>query len=426
MTTESPLRNPEASRVLETAQHHFNSAAGRLNLPDSVRYRLLHPKESITLQLHPVLPCGRTLACAAYIVRHSDVLGPAKGGIRMNSRVTADSIAGLAMEMTWKTALIGVPFGGGKSGIACDPASITPEEKEVLIRSFARSARRHIGPEVYVPAPDMGTGEQEMGYIRDCVSHSEGVSITRGCFVTGKPVILGGIHGRREATGKGVVATLEAACRHLGIGLAGLRVAVQGFGNVGAVAAQELAKRGALVVAVADLTGGLHAKAGIDITALQAHVRDKGGLARFPGADGIDPQAIFEQDCDVLLPAASGSQIHAGNAGKIRARIIAEGANAPVTPEADAMLDEAGVFFVPDILCNAGGVFVSYLEYTQETQREQMTRKEVEERLQERMETAFAEVLAYSQSHAVPMRAAAMDIAVGHVVEGIRARGEHP
>lgn len=418
--------NPEASRVLETAEHHFLSAAERLNLPGPIRHRLLHPKEALTLQLHPVLPCGRTLACAAYIVRHSDVLGPAKGGIRMNAGVSADSITGLAMEMTWKTALIGVPFGGGKSGIACDPSTITAEEKEVLIRSFARSARRHIGPEVYVPAPDMGTGEREMGYIRDCFSHSEGVAITRGCFVTGKPVILGGIQGRREATGMGVVATLESACRHLGIGLAGLRVAVQGFGNVGAVAAQELEKRGALVVAVADLTGGLYAKVGLDLKTLQAHVCDTGGLSGFRGAEGIDPDAIFEQACDVLLPAASGSQIHAGNAGKIRARIIAEGANAPVTPEAEAMLTDAGVFFIPDILCNAGGVFVSYLEYAQETQREQMTLKEVEARLQERMDAAFAEVLTYSKAHVLPMRSAAMDIAVGHVAEGIRARGEHP
>lgn len=374
-----------------------------------------------------MLPGGKVLDCAAFIVRHSDILGPAKGGIRMAPGVSEDTVAGLAMKMTWKTALIGVPFGGGKSGIDCDPSSLTTEEKEVLIRAFARAAHRHIGPEVYVPAPDMGTGEREMGFIRDCVSHSEGVSITRGCFVTGKPVILGGIQGRREATGRGVVATLECACRHLGIELKGLRVAVQGFGNVGMVAALELHRRGALVVGVADLTGGLHAAGGIDdVPALREHFLRAGKLAGFAGADAIEPETIIELDCDVLLPAASGSTIHGGNAGKIRARIIAEGANAPVTPEADKLLTEAGVFFIPDILCNAGGVFVSYLEYTQETQREQMTRKEVEARLQERMESAFAEVLAHSNKHGVPMRAAAMEIAVSRVAEGINARGAHP
>jgi len=429
MTINSTLPAPEApdaSRALETARHHLAAAADRLGLPEPIRRRLMVPKEQITLQLHPALPCGKSLACTAYIARHSDVLGPAKGGIRMSPRVSADAIAGLAMEMTWKTALIGVPFGGGKSGIACDPALLTPDEKELLIRAFARSAHRHIGPEVYVPAPDMGTGEEDMGYIRDCVSHSEGVSITRGCFVTGKPVILGGIHGRREATGKGVVHTLAAACRHLGMEIPGLRVAVQGFGNVGAVAAQELAARGARIIAVADLSGGLLAEGGLDIPALQAHVRATGGLSGFAGAAALDPATIFEQDCDVVIPAASGSQIHTGNAGKIRARIVAEGANVPLTPEADAILNNAGTFIIPDILCNAGGVFVSYLEYAQETQREQMSLKEVEERLRERMESTFAEVLAYSIAHGLTMRAAAMDIAVGRVAEGIHARGAHP
>lgn len=417
---------PDTSQALETAQHHLAAAAGRLGLPGAIRRRLMVPKEQITLQLHPVLPCGKSLECTAYIVRHSDVLGPAKGGIRMSTRVSADSIAGLAMEMTWKTALIGVPFGGGKSGIACDPASLTSDEKEVLIRAFARAARRHIGPEVYVPAPDMGTGEEEMGYIRDCVSHSEGVSITRGCFVTGKPVILGGIQGRREATGRGVVHSLAAACRYLGMEVSGLRVAVQGFGNVGGVAAQELHALGARIVAIADLTGGLYAGGGIDISALQAHMRDTGGLNGFSGARAINPEAIFEQDCDAVIPAACGAQIHSGNAGKIHARIVAEGANMPLTPEADAILNAAGVIIIPDILCNAGGVFVSYLEYAQETQREQMTLKEVEERLRERIESTFAEVLAHSISRDLTMRAAAMDIAVGRVAEGIHARGAHP
>lgn len=414
------------SQTLLTALHHLDEAAARLGLDPALHRRLSYPKEQVALRLHPVLPSGKVISCPAYIVRHSDTLGPAKGGIRMAATVSMETVTGLAMEMTWKTALMGVPFGGGKSGIACDAASLTPEEKEVLIRSFARAARRHIGPELYVPAPDMGTGEVEMGYFRDCIAHSEGFSIPRGCFVTGKPVILGGIIGRREATGKGVVYSIAAACRDRGIPMSELEVAVQGFGNVGAVAAKELAAAGAKIVGIADLTGGLYCQDGIDIPALTAYVKSSGKLEGFPGAESMKADALFELDCDLIVPAASGSQIHAGNAGRVKAWMIAEGANAPLTPEADVMLNEKGVLIIPDILCNAGGVFVSYLEYTQETQREQMTRDEVETRLKERMDSVFEEVLQYARSRKINLRAAAMDIAVSRVASGILARGAHP
>jgi len=417
---------PVQDAVLRTSLHNFKAAAARLGLPEAIEHRLEHPKEKITLQLHPALPDGRVLDVQAYIVRHCDALGPAKGGIRMNAAVTMDMITGLAMEMTWKTALVGVPFGGGKSGIVCNPHSLSDDGKEILIRSFVRAGLRHIGPEIYVPAPDMGTGQKDMGFIRDCISYSDGVAIPRGCYVTGKPAILGGIRGRREATGRGVVATLESACRHLGRDLTHSTIAVQGFGNVGAVAAAELYRRGAKVIAVGDLTGGVYKASGVDIPALQEHVTRTGKLAGFVGAEELDPALIHAVGCDILIPAAAGSTIHAGNASEIKARIIAEGANAPVTPEADKILTEAGVFFIPDILCNAGGVFVSYLEYTQETQREQMDKSEVESRLQERMETTFHEVLAYSLEKNIPMREAAMDIAVRRVAEAITARGIHP
>ncbi|MFA7368478.1 MAG: Glu/Leu/Phe/Val dehydrogenase [Kiritimatiellales bacterium] len=429
MKKDAPVKSsahPEPAGILKTAQHNLRKAAERLHLAEPILQRLLRPKEQITMQLHPVLPSGRPLTTVAYIARHSDVLGPAKGGIRMTPDVSADEIAGLAMEMTWKTALIGVPFGGGKSGIACDPAVLTAEDKEVLIRAFARAAFRHIGPEVYVPAPDMGTGEKEMGYLRDCISHSEGVSIPRGCFVTGKPVILGGIHGRREATGKGVVYTLTSACRRLGIEIKGLRIAVQGFGNVGAVAAAQLAEMGARVIAVSDLTGGVFHADGLNIQTLLTHVQKTGGVADFPETQRLAPDNIFEVECDVLIPAAAGSQITAENARGIHARIIAEGANAPTTPEADHILNANGVFIIPDILCNAGGVFVSYLEYTQETQREQIPLAEVEARLKERMEQCFEEVFGYAHEHRLSMRAAAMDLAVGRVAAGIQARGAYP
>lgn len=417
---------PVQDAVLRTSLHNYRAAAGRLDLADAIARRLDRPKEKITLQLHPAMPDGRVLDVQAHIVRHCDALGPAKGGIRMDAAVTLDMITGLAMEMTWKTALVGVPFGGGKTGIVCNLNDLPSDGKEILLRSFVRAGLRHIGPEIYVPAPDMGTGQKDMGFIRDCISYSGGIAIPRGCFVTGKPVILGGIRGRREATGRGAVATLASACRHLGRDLAQSTVAVQGFGNVGSVAAGELYRRGAKVVAVGDLTGGVFKATGIDIPALQEHVMRTGKIAGFSGADEADPALLHETACDILLPAAAGSTIHAGNAAGIKARIIAEGANAPVTPEADKMLSEAGVFFIPDILCNAGGVFVSYLEYTQETQREQMDKSEVESRLQERMETTFHEVLAYSLEKSVPMREAAMDIAVQRVADAIIARGIHP
>lgn len=416
-------KTTDISGILKTAQYNFEQTAQRLDLPEHIRQRLMQIKEQVTLQLHLKLPSGRMLNTCAFIARHSDVLGPAKGGIRMTAEVSAEDIAGLAMEMTWKTALIGVPFGGGKSGIVCDAAALSLEDKEVLIRAFARAARRHIGPELYVPAPDMGTGEREMGYLRDCISHSDGVSIPRGCFVTGKPVLLGGIHGRREATGKGVVYTLASACRHLGIAMKGLRVAIQGFGNVGAIAAKQLVSMGAHVIAVADLTGAVFDAGGLNIETLLMYVQKTGGVAGFPETKTLSPDCIFEVECDVLIPAAAGSQITEKTVGKIRARMIAEGANAPTTPEADEVLNAAGVFVIPDILCNAGGVFVSYLEYTQETQREQMTSAVVEDRLQKRMDRCFEEVFDYAMKKKIPMRAAAMDIAVGRVAEGTRAHG---
>jgi glutamate dehydrogenase/leucine dehydrogenase len=362
----------------------------------------------------------------AFVVRYNDILGPAKGGIRMTATVDLDEVTGLAMEMTWKTSLIGVPFGGGKAGICYDPARLPPVEKETVIRAFTRGLHRHIGPEIYVPAPDMGTNERDMGHISDCIAYSSGTSITAGCFVTGKPVVLGGIVGRREATGRGVVSTVAAACERLNLRLPGLRAAVQGFGNVGSAAVQAIADAGATVVAVSDVRGGTFCKDGLDVRRLAEHDQATGGVSRFAGGTDVPRDEVLEADCDVLIPAAAGSVITEKNAERIRARIIAEGANAPVTPAADAILNGRQVFVIPDILCNAGGVFVSYLEYTQETQRDQMTRDEVERRLAERMQTTFQRVYERSQRTGETMRHAAMDIAVSRVVDGIIARGLLP
>ncbi len=415
------------NNILHTSLYNFNMSANRLDLDEAIFQKMLGPKEKIEISIDPVLSNGKVVNVKAFIVRHNDVLGPAKGGIRMASDICLDDITGLAMEMTWKTSLIGVPFGGGKSGINLDPMSLSPNDKEIIIRAFIRGARHCIGPEIYIPAPDMGTNEKDMAHIRDCISYSDGTSITKGCFVTGKPVILGGIVGRREATGKGVVYTTLSMCEKLGLDITKMRVAVQGFGKVGSVVAAEIAKCGAKLVAVADLSGGIVNSDGLDIDALLQHVNDTdNGVKGFKKATEIDREKVLEIDCDILIPAAAGSQITLKNVKKIKAKIIAEAANVPTTPEADGILNQRQIHVIPDILCNAGGVFVSYLEYTQETQREQMTIAQVEQRLSDRMRKRFSEVYNFAKEKGLTMREAAMDIAVRKVVEGVYARGLLP
>ncbi len=412
--------------ILQTALWNVQQTAQRLDLDENMTRQITEPAERIQSRVHPLMPDGRMLHAQVFVVRHNDVLGPAKGGIRMTAGVDLDEVTGLAMEMTWKTSLIGVPFGGGKAGIRIDPAHLQPVEKEILVRAFTRGVRRHLGPEIYVPAPDMGTNERDMGHIRDCISYSSGTSIPVGCFVTGKPVVLGGVVGRREATGRGVVSTIVAACERLNLQMAGLRVAVQGFGNVGSVAAQAIAERGASVVAVSDVNGATYCKDGLDVRRLAEHVQATGGVKGFAGGEDIARESVLEVECDVLIPAAGGSAITEENAGRIRAKVIAEGANAPLTPPADEILNGKDTFIIPDILCNAGGVFVSYLEYTQETQRDQMTRDEVERRLSERMQATFELVYDRAQRTRETMRHAAMDIAVSRVADGVIARGLLP
>lgn len=416
----------EKGSILKTALENYDRAAERLGLSDDIYWKIRDAEEVIELGITPLLPDGRMLQIRAFITRHSAILGPAKGGIRMTPTVTRDEVTGLAMEMTWKTSLIELPFGGGKAGIRHDAAALTATEKEIVMRSFTRGARRHIGPEIYVPAPDMGTNERDMGHIRDCISYSSGTAITNGCFVTGKPVILGGIVGRREATGKGVVYTLMAACTHLGIDPAGLRCVLQGFGNVGSVAALELQRIGAKVIAVVDLYGGVFKEDGLDVTSLAAHAAENGTVKGFGDADVLGASEIFDVPCDCFIPAAAGSQLDQTTASRLKARIVAEGANGPTTPDGDAVLEDRGILVIPDILCNAGGVFVSYLEYTQETQREQATMQEVEDRLRDRMTSKFDAVYEHATANGENLRQAAMDIAVARVAQGVLQRGLCP
>lgn len=414
-----------AGGMLEAALDNFYRAAQRCGFSDDLIHRLECPREIIQLRLNPMLEDQHAKPFSAFIVHHNRSLGPAKGGIRMTPDVTLADVQALAMEMTWKTALIGVPFGGGKSGIVADPAKLSVNDKESLMRAFTRSGLRHIGPELYVPAPDMGTNEGDMGHIRDCISYSSGSSIPKGCYVTGKPVILGGIPGRRAATGRGVALTIECALRRLGLAATHATAVVQGFGNVGSVAAEELHAMGLKVLAVSDLGGAIYNPAGLDIPALIRHIKSA-PLIEFKGAHVMDSAEMLELQCTVLVPAASGGQITGHNAGRLRTRILAEGANGPTTPEADHILAETPMLIIPDILCNAGGVFVSYLEYTQETQREQMSEEVVEERLARTMRTRFDEVWARAEASHSSMREAALEIALQRVADAINARGLLP
>jgi glutamate dehydrogenase (NAD(P)+) len=414
--------------ILDNALSNFDGAAQRLGdeFPPEIIQKVRAPKERIELTLSPRFEDGRVHVLRAFVVRHNDALGPAKGGIRMTPGVTLDDVTGLAMEMTWKCALIGVPFGGGKSGIIADARTLKAIDKETVIRSFARNARRHIGPQVYVPAPDMGTGEADMGHLRDTISFALGASITDGCYVTGKPVVLGGIPGRRQATGRGVIHCLMRVLAEQGREPWQTTAIVQGFGNVGAVAALTLAEQGVKVVGVSDIAGALYNPRGIDVAGLADHVQRHQSLEGFEGAEAVEGHKLLELPADVLLPCAAASQITHVNAGRIQAKVIVEGANSPTTPQADQVLHDRGVLVVPDILANAGGVYVSYLEYTQETQQEQMTESEVNDRLARRMYDRFNQVAAVAQERAMPLRDAAMTLALRTVCGAVMARGLLP
>jgi glutamate dehydrogenase (NAD(P)+) len=378
------------------------------------------------MRLSPQLKDQKLHTFSAFVVRHSDALGPCKGGIRMAPNVTLDDVSALAMEMTWKCALIGVPFGGGKSGIVADPQKMTLMDKETLVRSFTRNAHRHIHPLVYVPAPDMGTNERDMGHIKDTISYSQGYATTLGSYVTGKPVLLGGIPGRREATGRGVSITVAEAMAVLGKSIKGSKVIVQGFGNVGSIAAVSLAALGAVIVGISDADEAVYSATGLDVNRLVEHAKKAGSLKGCGQGEVVNHGKLLEMPCDVLVPAATGNQITSENAPRIKAIVIAEGANGPTTPEADDILEKKGVFSIPDILCNAGGVFVSYLEYTQETQAEQMTEADVLTRLDGRMRERFRLVHQTAVTRKMSMREAAMYMAVRTVCTAVVARGSLP
>ncbi|HKQ56632.1 MAG TPA: Glu/Leu/Phe/Val dehydrogenase [Candidatus Eisenbacteria bacterium] len=405
---------------LANAERQFDEAADRLNLPPGIREVIKRPRRTTIVSLPVPMDDGTLKVFTGYRVQHSIVRGPAKGGIRYHPDVTREEVEALAAWMTWKCAVVNIPFGGGKGGIVCDPGKMSKGELERLTRRYAADLSDLFGPESDVPAPDVNTNEQVMAWIVDTYSMHE--RRTEYAVVTGKPLDVGGSAGRREATGRGVLFCVLGACRHLGLSLNGARVAVQGFGNVGSVSANLMFRDGAKIVAASDVTGAVHDPKGLDIPALLAWVADHRGVKGFPGSQPLTT-SIIEYDCDILVPAALENVITHENADRVRARIIAEGANGPTTPDADGILRDKGVFVIPDILCNSGGVTVSYFEWVQNRMGFYWPEQEVNDRLEHTMVMAFDSVLAKSVEHKVDMRVAAFMVAIERVVKVIMLRG---
>lgn len=408
----------------QMAVGQFEIAAERLGLDRDVMARLIRPNRAFIVSVPTRMDDGSVQAFTGYRVQHNDVLGPFKGGIRYHPEVNLGEVSALAMWMTWKCALAGLPLGGAKGGVACDPTTLSRKELQNMTRRYTAELLNVIGPEVDIPAPDMGTNEQVMVWVMDTYSQHKGRMVPG--VVTGKPVEMGGTVGRREATGRGVVHLVEATARHLKVDLSRCTAVVQGFGNVGSVAATELANLGIKIIAVSDRTGGFYAKKGLPLDGVIQHVAKHLELAGCPYGEPISNAELLELQCDILVPAALGMQITATNAGRLECRILAEGANGPTTLEADEILRQKDIFILPDILTNAGGVIVSYFEWVQDLQNFFWTEKEVMEGLWRIMTRAFQEVLSMSEKERVDMRQAALMIGIGRVARALQWRGLYP
>jgi len=407
------------------AMQVFDSAADILELQDGVRKRAKFPERELTVNFPAKMRDGRIEMFTGYRVQHNTARGPAKGGIRYHPNVTIDEVRALASWMTWKCAVVGIPFGGGKGGVICNPKEMDDHELESMTRRFASELVNFIGPERDIPAPDVYTNPQVMAWIMDTYSMHRGYTVPG--VVTGKPLSIGGSQGRNEATGRGCVHVIAEAAKHLKMKLARCAAVVQGFGNAGSIAAQLLAsEHRTKIIAVNDSTGGVYNKKGLNLTALLKHKEKTGKVKGFSGAEAIDNEELLALPCDVLIPAALENAITAQNAAKIKARLIAEAANGPTTPEADQILHNNDVFLLPDILANAGGVTVSYFEWVQDNYSFFWKEKDVNKNLHEVMVKSWAEVLQTAQKRKVDMRRAAYVVAVARVAEAIRVRGIYP
>ena len=399
----------------------FDVAARMLDLDEGLTKYLRTPNREIVVHIPVALDNGELEVFDGYRVQHNIARGPCKGGIRFSPHVTLDEIRGLAAEMTWKCAVANIPFGGAKGGIVCDPAKLSQGELERITRRYTAEILDSIGPERDVPAPDMNTNEQTMAWIMD--TYSMHIRHTTTAVVTGKPVDLGGSHGRREATGRGCMIATDQALKRFGRKPEETRVIIQGFGNVGGQAARLMHETGYKIIGAADMFGGVLNARGLDIPALLAYMADTKTVQGFSGGESIDNLEILEQDCDVLLPAATESVITSRNAHKIKARILTEGANSPTSAPADDILFERGVFVIPDILANSGGVTVSYFEWVQDRQGYFWPESLVNERLEQIMVAAFDGVVHYGEKHKVNNRIAAYMLAIDRVAFSTRLRG---
>jgi len=417
-------RNTVKKNPFEMAQRQFDNAAKYLDLKEGIKAKLRVPKRELTVYFPVKMDDGSIQMFTGHRVQHSLARGPAKGGIRYHPDVTLDEVRALAMWMTWKCAVVNIPYGGAKGGVVCNPKEMSQRELERLTRRFTSEIIMLIGPESDIPAPDVNTNAQTMAWIMDTYSMTKGYSVP--AVVTGKPVEIGGSLGRREATGRGVMFTTREALKHLGIPIEGTRVVVQGFGNVGAIGAELLEEIGCTVIAVSDSRGGIYNPKGLNVKDVIRHKAETGTVVGYPGTDTVTNEELLELDCEVLVPAALENAITEKNADRIKARIIAEGANGPTTPEADEILFDKGAFVIPDILANAGGVTVSYFEWVQGLQNFFWSEEEVNKNLGKIMVKAFQDVLAISQKKKVNMRIAAYILAIDRVATATLLRGIYP
>ena len=412
----TPTRNP-----FEVAQRQFDIAAEMLELEDGIRLKLRVPRRALIVSVPFEMDDGSWQVVQGYRVQHDVSRGPAKGGIRFHPQVTLDEVKALAAWMTWKCAVVNLPYGGAKGGIEVDPKKLSNHELERMTRRYTNEIAIIIGPEKDIPAPDVYTDAQVMAWIMDTFTMRQGFASPG--VVTGKPISLGGSLGRREATARGCTYAIEEACKHLGKPLQGMTVAIQGYGNAGSIAHDLLHARGAKVIAVSDSKGGVTSSRGLDPKVVQAYKKDAGSVVGLPGADRIGNNELLELKVDILIPAALENQITEVNAPRIKPRIIAEAANGPTTPDADPILHENGVFLIPDILANAGGVTVSYFEWVQDLANYFWTEEEVNQKLETIMRRSFQDVAAIAEKHHTHNRTAAYMLGVGRVAEATRLRG---
>jgi len=412
-----------ADAPLATALEQFERAAEHLHLDADLRERLRVPEREWTAHFPVLMDDGATRIFTGYRVQHNLSRGPGKGGLRYHPAVDLDEVRALAMAMTWKCALLRLPFGGAKGGVACDPTLLSRGELERLTRRLTAEMVDVIGPERDVPSPDVGTDSQVMAWMMDTYSRLKGRAVPG--VVTGKPVALGGLEGRVDATGQGMAYCVQEAAKRVGLDLAYAGVAIQGFGNVGRAAARALRGLGARIVAISDVGGGVYRGDGLDLELLRRHVQEAGTVAGAPGAEAITNAELLRLDCDVLVPAALEGQISAANAGSVRARVLAEAANGPTLAEADPILRERGVVVIPDILCNAGGVTASYFEWAQHYDALAWTRAELDARLRHMMLRAFDEVWWRSAEQAIDTRLAAHVLALGRVAGAMQVRDRY-